>query len=239
MRILVFQHLDVENPGVFLDFWRDDGHSWDVVALDRDEPIPDLSGYDMLTVMGGPMDVWQEREFPWLRREIAAIATWVRDLRRPYLGICLGHQLLGAALGGAVRPMARAEVGYLAVDFNAAGIADPLFAGLPQPLETLQWHGAEVAELPEGAISLARSPLCPVQAMRWGQHAYGLQFHVETTPATVGAWAAIPEYKESLEASLGRDGAAALADKMLAKHEVSRTVALQLHRNFSALLAEA
>lgn len=237
MRILVFQHLAVEHPGVFLDFWRDDGHSWDVVAFDEDAPIPPLDGYDLLAVMGGPMDVWQEAEFPWLRREMDAIATWVRDLRRPYLGICLGHQLLGAALGGAVRPMSRPEVGYLTVDLTPAGASDPLFAGLPRPLETLQWHGAEVADLPEGAVSLAQSPLCPVQAMRWGDRAYGLQFHVETTEATVGDWAAIPEYSASLEAALGADGAAALGRKMRANHAASREVALRLHRNFSALLA--
>lgn len=239
MRILVFQHLAVEHPGVFLDFWRDDGHQWDVVAFDRDAPIPALEGYDLLAVMGGPMDVWQEDAFPWLRREMEAIATWVRDLRRPYLGICLGHQLLGAALGGAVRPMSHPEVGYLTVDLTPEGAADPLFAGLPRPLETLQWHGAEVAVLPEGAVSLAQSPLCPVQAMRWGERAYGLQFHVETTEATVGDWAAIPEYSASLEAALGADGAAALGEKMRATHAASRQVALQLHRNFSGLLARA
>lgn len=239
MHLLVFQHLPVENPGVLLDFWREAGHSWHVVEFDVDAPIPDLSGFDMMVVMGGPMDVWQEDLHPWLRREKAAIAHWVRDLGRPYLGICLGHQLLAEALGGRVGLMAMPEVGMRSVALNPAGRRDRFFDGLGPDLETLQWHGAEVAEVPAGAEVLASSPLCPVQAMRFGRHAYGLQFHVEITSATIAAWRDIPEYEASLEQALGVDGALALGAEVSRKLPASRSMARRMNDNLTALIGAA
>ena len=77
MRILVFQHVAVEHPGIFRNFWAEDGHQWDVVEIDEYEPIPSYDGYDLLVVMGGPMDVWEEQELPWLKTEKEAIRRWV------------------------------------------------------------------------------------------------------------------------------------------------------------------
>jgi GMP synthase-like glutamine amidotransferase len=92
MRLLVFQHIDCEHPGIFRQFLKEDAVSWDAVALDRGDPIPPLQDYDALWVMGGPMDVWDIEDYPWLTSEKQAIRRWVRELRRPLLGICLGHQ---------------------------------------------------------------------------------------------------------------------------------------------------
>src|SRR6185369_7395324 len=114
MRILVLQHASVEHPGIFREFFRADGYAWDTVELDAGETIPALEPYDFMLVMGGPQDTWQEAEHPWLVAEKAAIRRFVLDMRRPYLGICLGHQLLAAALGGKVQP-GTPEVGVLAV----------------------------------------------------------------------------------------------------------------------------
>src|SRR5271157_3970528 len=144
MRILVFQHLSVEHPGIFRSLWTNAGHDWRAVELDANEPIPNLNGFDLLVVMGGPMDVWEERMHRWLAREKAAIRHWVQELNRPYLGICLGHQLLAAALGGKVSLMARPEVGVANVDLTPDGQDDPLFQGFAASFETFQWHGAEV-----------------------------------------------------------------------------------------------
>jgi GMP synthase-like glutamine amidotransferase len=202
MRFLVFQHIAIEHPGIFRDFFAADGIAWDAVELDAGEAIPPLDGYDALWVMGGPMDVWEQDQHPWLAAEQQAIREAVgRGL--PYMGVCLGHQLLAAALGGKVGKAARAEVGILDVELTEAGGRDPLFAGFEPRFKALQWHGAEVAEPPPGAVVLARSPLCAVQALRSGRHAYGMQYHTELTPATVGEWSQVPAYACALDQTLG------------------------------------
>ncbi len=237
MHILVFQHLDVEHPGVFREFWAQAGHEWTAVELDVGEEIPPLEPYDLLVVMGGPMDVWQEEQHPWLVPEKAAIRRWVKELGRPYVGICFGHQLLAEALGGTVGLMAKPEVGMAAVNLTAAGQSDPLLAGFPATLETFQWHGAEVTQLPAGAVVLAANAACPVQALRWGPHAYGFQYHVEITESTVSDWEQIPEYKASLINALGAEQAAQLGAVVMAKLPDFRTRAERINANLWSLLA--
>ncbi|MFT8890940.1 MAG: type 1 glutamine amidotransferase [Acetobacter papayae] len=210
MNILVFQHLDVEHPGVFRDFWKKAGHDVHTVHFNRDDAIPPLQDFDLLVVLGGPMDVWETEQNPWLVREMSAIRTWVRDLGKPYFGICLGHQLLAQALGGHVGLMKEPEVGLATIHLTEEGQHDPLFSKAPHEMEIFQWHGAEVQTLPEGAVILAANAACPVQAMRVGPHAWGLQYHVEMTDTTVAEWSAIPEYKASMEKALGVEHAAGL-----------------------------
>lgn len=203
MKILVLQHVDVEHPGIFRDFMTADGLTWDTVELDEGERIPDLQPYDLMIVMGGPQDVWQEDEYPWFKAEKEAIRSFVVDLKRPFLGVCLGHQLLADALGGVVGPARQPEVGILSITKTAEGMQDPLFAGLAETATVLQWHCAEVTTAPPGCVVLASSEKCRVQAIRYGDHAYGMQFHVELTQQTVADWAAIPTYAKALEKTLG------------------------------------
>ena len=193
MKLIVLQHLSVEHPGVFRDFLKADGITWETVEIDEGETIPDLAPFDAMMVMGGPQDVWQEEQYPWLKPEKAAIRRFVVEMKRPFLGICLGHQLLAEAVGGRVALGKTPEVGALQIMKTEAGRRDPLFAGVPDPINVLQWHGAEVTALPEGAEVLARSDACEIQAFRFGDRAYGLQSHVEVTGGTVADWAAIPE----------------------------------------------
>jgi len=206
LHFLVFQHVAVEHPGIFRDFMRRDGIRWDVVELDAGEPIPELADYDALVVMGGPMDVWQETKYPWLVSEKEAIRKFVKDMRRPYLGICLGHQLLADALGGAVGLMDRPEVGMSTVELTPAGKDDPSFAGIATPFACVQWHGAEVKTPPEGAQILAHNDACAVQAMRFGRHDYGFQYHVEIEDRTIAAWGRIGAYRKALERLKGPSG---------------------------------
>jgi GMP synthase-like glutamine amidotransferase len=217
VHILVFQHVEVEHPGIFRHFWKDAGVRWTAVELDHGEQIPsNLSGYDALVVMGGPMDVWQKEAHPWLTTEIAAIREFVVRLGRPFLGVCLGHQLLAEALGGHVGPGTEPEVGPCPVRLTQHHAGDALLNGFPSPLTTFQWHGAEVNMLPADAVVLAETDACPIQAFRWGTCAYGLQFHAEITSETVADWGRIPAYRQSLEDALGAGASDRLAVETLA-----------------------
>lgn len=236
MRFLVFQHIAIEHPGIFREFLRADGISWDAVELDEGAHIPSLDGYDALWVMGGPMDVWEEGLHPWLKAEKQAIREWVQVRGKPYFGLCLGHQLLGSALGGHVGKMPQPEVGILEVALNEAGLRDPLFAGLAPRFHALQWHGAAVLNAPKGTTILATSPVCANQAMRVGDVAYGLQYHVELTPRTVGEWGAIPTYACALDDTLGQGALPKLDAAATAKMAEFTGNSRKLYDNFLGLM---
>lgn len=206
MKLLVFQHVDCEHPGSLRQFLKRDGIEWTAVELDEEETIPDLLNYDALWVMGGPMDVWDVEENPWLVAEKVAIRSWVRDMQKPFLGLCLGHQLLADALGGTCGPQKPVEIGVLDVALTEAGQKDALMQGLPINQKCLQWHSVRVAQAPEEAVVLASSAHCPIQAMRVGDNAWSMQYHVEVEPDTVDNWAAIPAYREALIAAMGEKG---------------------------------
>ncbi len=206
MRLLVFQHIDCEHPGSLRKFLADDGCDVHTVNLHRGDEIPDLENFDALWVMGGPMDVWDVEEHPWLTSEKAAIHRWVREFKKPYLGFCLGHQLLADALGGACAPQRPPEIGILDIELNDEGKADALFAGTPARQKSLQWHSVCVARPPDDAKVLASSEICDVQAMRIGSSAWSMQYHVEVEPDTVGNWNEVPAYRDALLATLGSGG---------------------------------
>ena len=206
MKLLVFQHIECEHPGSLRQFLARDGVTWDAVNLDQGEEIPELADYDALWVMGGPMDVWDVEDCPWLVLEKAAIRRWVDEMKKPYLGLCLGHQLLADALGGTCGPLSPPEIGILNIELTGEGRSDPLFAGLPAQQKCRQWHSVQVAQPPEGAVVLAGSEDCRIQAMRVGANAWSMQYHVELEPDTVDNWAAVPAYYDALMASVGSEG---------------------------------
>jgi GMP synthase-like glutamine amidotransferase len=206
-RALVLQHLAAEGPGTIGDHLAAAGLCLTVVELDEGEPIPTaLDEFDLMVVMGGPMDVWQEGLHPWIVTEKAAIRRWVCDLGRPFMGVCLGHQLLADALGGEVGLMAKPEIGVIEMELTPAGRADPAFSRLPSAFHGLQWHGAQVRRPPPHGVVLASNEHCGVQALRVGRWAWGVQFHLEVGASTVSEWSLVPEYRATLE-SLGHGDA--------------------------------
>ena len=216
-RVLVFQHIAIEHPGVFRDFLREDGIEWTAVELDDGEPIPDLGAYDALWAMGGPMDVWEDDACPWLAPERAAIREAVIERKMPFFGFCLGHQLLAQALGGEVGPAAAPEIGILEVELTDAGRASSIFEGVTPVHSCLQWHGAEVLHAPPGSRTLARSRHCAVQALGFADHAFSIQYHVEITGDTVREWGEVPAYEQALERAMG-EGALAAFEADAAAH---------------------
>ena len=198
--LLVLQHIACEPPAAFEDELRSRGLELVRVELDEGDALPEPDGFAGIVVMGGPMGAYEDDEHPWLAGEKRYLGEAVaRDV--PVWGVCLGAQLLAAALGARVYPGPEAEVGLLDVELTEAAAADPVFAGAPRRFPTLQWHG-DTFDLPEGATLLAESPAYRHQAFRV-RRAYGLQFHLEVTPELAAQWGEVPAYAESLEAILG------------------------------------
>ena len=207
MKIIILQHINIEDPGYIKDLMIEDKFDLTTIELDQGEKIPqDLSKYDAMFCMGGPMDTWMEKDYPWLIEEKKKIKEFVVDLKKPYLGFCLGCQLLGEVVGGSVVKSKNPEIGMLNINFSDNKKSDLLFNQFPDQIKSLQWHSYEVQELDkkEDITLLASSPETRYQIFKYQKHAYGIQFHIEIKDTTVGEWGCVPEYKSALEKQLGQ-----------------------------------
>ena len=208
MRILVLQHIKIEDPGFIKDLMIKDEAELTTIELDEGEKIPtDLSKFDAMFCMGGPMDTWMEKKHPWLVDEKKAIKEFVVNLQKPYLGFCLGCQLLGEVVGGKVVMSDPSEIGILDIDFLKSKNNDLLFSSFPDKIKSLQWHSYEVVDLEKkkDVTLIASSSVTKYQIFRYQKHAYGIQFHIEIKDTTVNEWGCVPEYKRALEKELGPD----------------------------------
>ena len=183
---IVLQHVEWEGPGIIAQEAAHRGYEVEIRRLDREDALPDADHLEGLVVMGGPLGVYEEASYPFLRKECELLETTARS-GKPVLGVCLGAQLLAKALGARVFPGHGEEIGFGSVELTPAGQDDPLFAGTGNAVPVFQWHG-DTFTLPEGAELLASSSMYAHQAFRFGSRAYGLQFHVEPDPGTWAAW---------------------------------------------------
>ena len=204
----------------------------DTIELDEGEKIPKLDPYDAMIVMGGPMDTWQEETYPWLKTEKEEIHKFVSVMKKPFLGLCLGAQLLSEVVGGKVRKMKTPEIGVMDISITNNS---SIFSGMNKNLKVLQWHSYEVCDLPKNTDLLASSPLCGVQSFSSG-NAFGLQFHVEQTNETVPQWACVPEYKSALEKTLGSNALEKFRKEVETNLKIFNSSSRTIYDNFKKII---
>ncbi len=188
---MVVQHVAHEGPGLVAAAIEGAGFEVEVVRLDLGDRLPEQGSFAGLAVLGGPMGVQDTDRFGWLEPERRLLADSVVD-GIPVLGVCLGAQQLAAALGAEVTAGPVAEVGPGSVHLTADGRRDPVlgpeYGGLASTtIPCVHWH-RDTFSLPSGAVHLAATRTFPHQAFRYGEVAYGLQFHVEVDRALADDW---------------------------------------------------
>lgn len=208
--VLVVQHLPHEGPYAIGTALEAAGLPVRVCRTWADDPVPESpAGLAALVVMGGPMSAYDDSPAFATRAAELSLLRAALEAEVPVLGVCLGAQLLAVAAGGTARPGDAQQIGWEEVRTTSAAPADQLFAGLPERLRVLHWHG-DTMDLPAGATLLASCDRYPVQAFRIGGSAWGLQFHLEVDKAAVDAFAAAfpgeaataPDLQESAPAEL-------------------------------------
>ena len=189
--ILFIKHIEIEGPETLGEYFKAKGFTIKIVDLSLGDRLPtDMSEIEAVVILGGPMNVYEEDKYPFLADENAFIAK-VLEQDIPFLGICLGSQLLAKAAGAKVMKAPIKEIGWRMVDQTKDGARDPLFEGLMDQLIVFHWH-EDTFQLPAGATLLSTSTVVRHQAFKAGQYAYGLQYHVEVTEEIIESW--IKEY---------------------------------------------
>lgn len=185
--ILVIKHIDIEGPGTLGDFLQEKKISFQTVELGKGESLPkDLDAFRAVVVLGGPMNVYEEKEFPFLREEDVLIKEVLKK-EIPFLGICLGAQLLAKAAGAKVVKSPVKEIGWYKISLTPEGKKDPFLKGFDEGVEIYHWH-EDMFQIPSDGALLATGPGCPHQAFRVGKNAYGVQFHIEITDKSIKEW---------------------------------------------------
>jgi GMP synthase-like glutamine amidotransferase len=190
----VFQNEECEHLGVFSKILNENNISYQYIKLYEEEEIPNLNDYSAIIILGGPMNVYEERKYPFLKKENSSIKEALK-INKPMLGICLGAQIIARAAGAKVYPAKRKEIGWFTLNLTTGGIENDVFRGLERQFTVFQWHG-DTFDIPSGSIKLAKSNLFPNQAFSIGKTIYALQFHLEVTKKMILEW--VNRYEDEL-----------------------------------------
>ena len=153
------------------------------------------------------MNVWEEDRYPWLTKEKLFIKNWVLSLEKPFFGICLGHQLLGDALGASVVKSKNPEIGFKKISLSREVCPNNLLKNFSKDMLVLQGHSAEISDLTNKAVTvLASSSDCSIQALSYLNHAFSVQFHPEVVNETIHDWISIPKIKHDFDEAIGQKG---------------------------------
>ena len=230
--IVFIKNITIEGPETLGDFFCKEGFKGKTVDLSRGERLPpDLSQVDAVVCLGGPMNVYEEDKHAFLKEEDVFIKRILSE-EIPFLGVCLGAQLLAKACGAKVIKSPQKEVGFFDISLTEEGRQDPIFQGLDESFDVYQWH-EDMFEVPKGAQLLASSKRCPYQAFKVGACAYGFQFHIEITAKSIREWS---------EAYLNGDDPHAQEQKSIMledykmKKEIFNNNANKVYNNFLQIL---
>jgi len=197
MDILIIKHVDIEGPGLIEHCLKQRAIPYRVICLETGEPLPKPGGFTHIVLLGGPMNVYEEDRYPFLKTEDLFIKEAIQRGKH-ILGICLGAQLIAKSLGARVTKSPVKEIGWCEVSLTEEGLKDPLFAPLPKAFPVFQWH-EDTFEIPKWGSRLATSAAVPNQAFRYGDNAYGLQFHLEVTMEMIREWSDAYRQEPSLQ----------------------------------------
>lgn len=228
-RVLALQHCWDDPPGYLGEILQEHSIACDVVEVEE-APMPDPAAYDAIISLGGPQHVAADNQHPYLAEEKVLIRQAVeQDI--PFLGVCLGGQLLAHALGAPVTRHTMTEFGFLEVELTNEGKADPLFQSLPDHQLVFQWH-VDTFALPSGSVWLATNKNTINQAFRVGPRAYGLQYHIELVPGMLDTWIQFPEYRQEIIDILGPNAPDVLEDQRRKYYPIYRNHARRVFENF-------
>jgi GMP synthase-like glutamine amidotransferase len=191
MKIRIIQHAETEGEGIIRNWAEERGHAVAKTFLYRGKQLPRGNDFDCLFIMGGPMSVHDEEEYPFLEPEKRFIAGAV-SAGKKIIGICLGAQLLAEVLGAEVKKSREREIGWFDVTLEEGSGNVSLLDGFPPSFTAFHWHG-DTFDIPRGAVRLAASHACDNQAFVLGGNALGMQFHLEVTPEVIESWFKAPE----------------------------------------------
>ncbi|MDO8446606.1 MAG: type 1 glutamine amidotransferase [Deltaproteobacteria bacterium] len=189
--ILIFKHVPFEGPGTFREELEKRGLLYREVNLYEEAAPANLDGCKGLIIMGGPMNVYEEKEYPFLKDEDRLIKEALSK-GLPMIGVCLGAQLMAKTAGAKVTKGDKKEIGWYPLHLTEEASEDQVFRTIPQEIEVFQWHG-DTFDIPDRAVRLASSDLFPNQAFRIGDNAYAFQFHIEVTSDIIKSWIDINE----------------------------------------------